>query len=190
MNDELKKWIEKDGELFLKSIGVKRENSILDFGCNKGHYTIPAAKVVGKQGKVYAFDKDKTALRELEETVRKFSLKNIQLMNGDTKVPLEDNSVDVVLCYDVIHYGNRKERKVIYSEVYRILTKEGIFSVYPKHHKEDSPSNGLADVNLVEVIEEIEKAGFTLEHKFSKELLHDDYYNKGCVLNLRKNLKH
>jgi hypothetical protein len=42
----------------------------------------------------------------------------------------------------------------------------------------------------MEVIEEIEKAGFTLEHKFSKELLHDDCYNKGYVLNLRKNLKH
>ena len=187
MGTELKKWLEKDGEEFLRGIGIGKRQAVLDFGCNRGHYTIPAAKVVGKQGKVYAFDKDKDALHELEETVRKFALKNIQLINGDTKVPLEDNSVDVVLCYDVIHYGNRKERKVIYSEVYRILTKEGIFSVYPKHYKEDSPSNGLANVNLMEVIEEIEKAGFTLEHKFSKELLHDDYYNKWCVLNLRKN---
>ena len=157
MNDELKKWIEKDGELFLKSIGVKRENIVLDFGCNKGHYTIPAAKVVGRQGKVYAFDKDKDALSELRKTITEFELKNIQLINGDTKVPLENDSVDVVLCYDVIHYGNRKERKVIYSEVYRILMKEGIFSVYPKHHKEDSPLRELADVNLREVIEEIEE---------------------------------
>ena len=41
-----------------------------------------APKVVGRQGKVYAFDKDKDALRELEETVGKFNLKNIQLING------------------------------------------------------------------------------------------------------------
>ena len=63
------------------------------------------------------------------------------------------------------------------------MTKEGIFSVYPKHHKEDYPLNELADVNLSEVIKEIENAGFTLEHKFSKELLHDDYYNEGYIFN-------
>lgn len=186
MENDLKKWLERDGEEFLRDIGIKNGQVVFDFGCNRGHYTIPAAKVVGKQGKVYAFDKDKDALSELEETVRKFKLKNIELINGDTKIPLGDNFVDVALCYDVIHYGNWKERKVIYNELYRILTKEGIFSVYPKHHKEDYPLNELADVNLSEVIKEIENAGFTLAHKFSRELLHDDYYNKGYVFNFKK----
>ena len=64
--------------------------------------------------------------------------------------------------------------------------KEGIFSVYLKHHKEDSPLNKLADVNLREVIEEIEEAGFILEHEFSKRLLHDEYYNDGYILNFRR----
>ena len=182
----IKKWLKRDGEEFLRDIGIKNGQVVFDFGCNRGHYTIPAAKVVGKNGKVYAFDKDKDALSELEETVRKFELKNIELINGDTKIPLGDHSVDVALCYDVIHYGNREERKIIYNELYRILTKEGAFSVYPKHHKEDYPLNELADVNLSEIIKEIENAGFTLGRKFSKELLHDDNYNKGQILNFKK----
>ena len=186
MSADIKKWLERDGEEFLRDIGIKNGQVVFDFGCNRGHYTIPAAKVVGKNGKVYAFDKDKDALSELEKTVRKFGLKNIQLINGNTKIPLEDSSVDAVLCYDVIHYMNRKGRDIVYNELYRILTKEGIFSVYPKHHKEDYPLNELADVSLGEVIEKIENAGFTLVHKFSRELLHNEDYNKGYVCNFKK----
>ena len=184
MENDLKKWLEKDGEEFLRDIGIKNGQVVFDFGCNRGHYTIPAAKVVGANGKVYAFDKDKDALSELEGTTKFFGLKNIQLINGNTKIPLEDSSVDAVLCYDVIHY--EKKRKIIYKEVYRLLKSKGFLSVYPKHHKEDSPLNELAEVNLREIIEEIEDAGFILEHKFSKDLLHDDYYNKGYVFNFKK----
>ncbi len=186
MKDDLKKWLERDGEEFLRDIGIKNGQVVFDFGCNRGHYTIPAAKVVGRQGKVYAFDKDKDALSELEGMVRKFGLKNIQLINGNTKIPLEDSSVDVVLCYDVIHYMDKKGRDIVYKEIYRILVKEGIFSIYPKHHKEDYPLSELADVSLREIIEKIKNAGFTLAHKFSRELLHDDYYNKGYVCNFKK----
>ena len=186
MSADLKKWLEKDGEKFLQDIGIKNGQVVFDFGCNRGHYTIPAAKVVGKNGKVYAFDKNKDALSELEGTIKIFGLKNIQLINGNTKIPLEDNSVDTVLCYDVIHYMNRKGRDIVYNELYRILTKEGIFSVYPKHYKEDYPLDELADVSLREVIEKIENAGFILARKFSRELLHDDYYNKGYVCNFKK----
>ncbi len=186
MSADIKKWLERDGEEFLRDIGIKNGQAVFDFGCNRGHYTIPAAKVVGKNGKVYAFDKDKAALSELEKTVRKFGLKNIQLINGNTKIPLEDSSVDAVLCYDVIHYMNREGRDIVYKEIYRVLMKDGIFSIYPKHHKEDYPLNELADVSLREVIEKIENAGFILARKFSRELLHDDYYNKGYVCNFKK----
>jgi len=186
MSADIKKWLERDGEEFLRDIGIKNGQAVFDFGCNRGHYTIPAAKVVGKNGKVYAFDKDKAALSELEKTVRKFGLKNIQLINGNTKIPLEDSSVDAVLCYDVIHYMNREGRDIVYKEIYRVLMKDGIFSIYPKHHKEDYPLNELADVSLSEVIEKIENAGFTLAHKFSRELLHNEDYNKGYVCNFKK----
>ena len=49
----------------LKKTGIKRGKTVLDFGCGSGTYTIPAAKIVGKEGKVYALDKDKKVLDEL-----------------------------------------------------------------------------------------------------------------------------
>ena len=54
MNADIKKWLEKDGEQFLRKIGLKEGQTVLDFGCGEGHYAIPAAKIVSNKGKVYA----------------------------------------------------------------------------------------------------------------------------------------
>ncbi|MCK4736017.1 MAG: class I SAM-dependent methyltransferase [Methanophagales archaeon] len=186
MKDDVKKWIEEDGQKFLTEIGVKKGQFVLDFGCGEGHYTIPASKVVGVDAKVYALDENKDALDKLEKTAEKSNVKNIELIKENSKIPLEDNSLDAVLCYDVIHYQNKKKRITVYNEIHRVLKKEGLFSVYPKHHKEDCPLMELADINLENVIEEIEKASFILERKFLKTLLHDEYYNKGYILNFRR----
>jgi len=184
MDADIKKWLEKDGEQFLRKIGLKEEQTVLDFGSGVGHYTIPAAKIVGSKSKVYAFDKDKNVLSKLEKAAGRFSLKNIKLINGDTKVSLEDNSVDVVLCYDVVHY--MKNRTPIYDEVRRVLKPEGFFSIYPKHHKDDYPLMELASLSLRAVIKEVEKSGFALKDKLSAECFHDDYYNACFILNFTR----
>ena len=41
------------GEIFLRDIGMKGNQSILDFGYGLGNYTILAAVVAGQMGKVY-----------------------------------------------------------------------------------------------------------------------------------------
>ncbi|MBN2119806.1 MAG: class I SAM-dependent methyltransferase [Candidatus Omnitrophica bacterium] len=186
MKEDVKEWIELDGVKFLQEIGLKKGQVVLDFGSGKGHYTIPASKAVGRDGKVYALDNDRGVLDKLKRLIQQEKIKNIEVISESSKVPLDDESVDVVLCYDVIHYGNRKERKAVYSEVYRALKREGLFSVYPKHYKKDHPLMELANIDLDRIIEEVEETGFILQHKFSKRLLHDEYYNEGHILNFRK----
>jgi len=184
MENDVEMWLKKDGQEFLESIGLRKGQAILDFGCGQGHYTLPAAKVVSEEGKVYAEDKDKEALDELVQLIDNYNIKNIEIINRESKIPLEEESLDFVLCYDVIHY--LKDRKIIYYEFYRVLKPKGIFSLYPKHHKNDSPLMELADLELKDIIKEVKEAGFSLHDKYFKKLLHDDYYNKGYILNFRK----
>ena len=125
-------------------------------------------------------------MNNLKKLIQQYNIKNVHLLNENSKIPLGNNSIDVVLCYDVIHYGNRKERIAIYNEVNRVLDEQGLFSVYPKHNREDYPLMELADIDLKSVIKEIEKSRFIIEQKLLKTLLHDDYYNEGYVLNFRK----
>ena len=92
---------------------------------------------------------------------------------------MQDESVDVVLLYDVIHLvDNRRE---LLADIYRVSKPNAIISVYPKHHQEDM------SMNLDDVKNEIESAHFRFEGKLYKKLIHSNYLEQGYVLNFRKN---
>lgn len=184
MLSDVEKWVDRNGIEFLKEIGIKENDIVLDFGCGEGHYTIPTAKVVGKNGRVYALDKDRQALERLKQIAGEEKLENIEIIQAETKIPLEDDFLDVVLCYDVIHY--EKNREKIYKEVYRALKKDGLFSIYPKHYKDDFPLMELSSLTLEDIVKEVEKIGFIFEKKLVKRCLHDDYYNECQILNFRR----
>jgi len=186
MTVDVEKWLKEDGEVFSKEIGIKEGQVVLDFGCGVGHYTIPAAKVVGEEGKVYAVDKDKEPLEKLMEVAKSEGLEDIVPVetSGNLKLDLKDESVDVVLLYDIIHYIEGREK--LFEEVHRVLKREGFLSVYPKHYRSDEPLWTLAGLELENIIEEIERAKFYLERKTFEKLIHDDSYNRGYVLNFKK----
>jgi len=189
MEIDLKEWLNGEGEVFLKDIGIKKADVVLDFGCGDGPYTIPAAKVVGKEGKVYAIDKDVESINKLMEIAKTKGLKNIislHTKSEESKINLESKSVDAVLLYDVLHYMETWERKRIYEEIYMILKEDGLLSVYPKHHKSDGPLGNLSNMELEDVIEEINSRYFYLQRKFYKKLLHNGNYSTGYILNFRK----
>ncbi len=186
MNKEIKNWEEKEGIKFLSKIGIKKGQKVLDFGARIGHYSIPIATVVGNKGSVYALDKNKEPLDELKRKAKAQRLKNIALIktNGSLETGLENNSVDATLAYDVLHLIDN--RKKLYKEIHRVLQKNGLFSVYPKHNKLDQPEQGLKNLDPKDVIKEIEAHNFYFEAKHCGLISHDDFLNEGCVLNFRK----
>ncbi len=175
MRYDLDQWMNSEGERFFKEIGVKRGQIVLDFGCGVGHYTIPAARVVGIDGKVYAVDKDSRALNHLMEFAESKGLLNIVKVDtsGDSEVNLEDDLFDVVLLYDVFHsyyFNNKSDRKNLLKEVHRVLKRDGFVSIYPKH------------IGRGEVIGELEDCGFYFEREVFKRLIHDQNFDIGNVL--------
>jgi ubiquinone/menaquinone biosynthesis C-methylase UbiE len=182
----MEEWLTEHGSVFLREIGIEKGQHVLDFGCGEGCYTIPAAIVVEAQGKVYAVDKDKAVLSKLSKQAKSMGLTNIALIHSktDLKVDLGDECVDVALLYDVLHYV--EYRPELYEEMYRILKKNGLLSVYPKHCKSDFPMWSLANLEMREVIEEIERAKFRFEEKVWKQLMHFGGYTRGYILHFRK----
>ncbi len=166
----------------LQRIGIKRGHIVLDFGCGSGTYTIPVAKIVGKQGKVYALDKDKNALDNLMKKAKLAGLKNIRRMatSGELRIELPDESVDVSLLFDVFHryyFSQIDDRKMLMDEIYRITKTNGFVSVWPKHMES-------------EVRSEIEDANFYLEKEYLETLIHDNKdIETGKVINFRKKLR-
>jgi len=178
MKSDTKKWLKQYGEKVLKEVGLSKNQNVLDFGCGSGYYTIPAAQIVGNKGKVYALDKDRVCLNEVAKSAQSRKLKNIQVIatSGELKIPLEDESVDVVLLYDVIHsyYFSPTNRKELLREIYRISNHNAMISVYPRH------------MDLQDAQDILENANFNFERELLKTLLHDNTLVQDYLLNFRK----
>lgn len=149
----------------IKSVGVKPGQSVLDFGCGSGIYTIPVAGVVSNRGKVYALDKDGGVLDDLMRRADSAGLANIRRLDtpGGTQIALANDSVDVVLLFDVFHdyyFSSVAERQDLLREISRVLKPSGILSVYPKHMETEARN-------------EIEEVGFSLENQLTMTLVHD-----------------
>jgi len=150
----------------LRRLGVKTGQYVLDFGCGSGTYAIPAAEVVGQNGRVYALDKDHNALDEVIENARRAGLQNVERTDstGDVKIRLDNESVDVVLLFDVFHsyyFHGSSERRRLLAEIHRILKRDGMLLVYPKHME-------------AEARPEIEGHDFCLQREYSEKLIHDE----------------
>ena len=187
-NHKMELWETEGGSKFLKKIGLRAGQKVLDFGCRVGHYTIPAARVVGSEGIVYAVDKEPKALSELSRKVTSHNLTNVKISktSGQMKLTLESRLIDVVMLYDVLHYFGADERMILYHEAFRLLKQSGLLSVYPKHIMEDHTLMELQHLQSADIEREVLSSGFQFERRYCGVISHDDRLNKGCVLNFRK----
>lgn len=107
---------------------VQAGQTLLDYGCGPGSFTIPAARIVGTRGKVYALDCFPRQLEIVAEKSRKEGLTNIETILSDSETGLPDESVDVIWMCDVIH--EITERREVLEEMYRVLKWGGALVIY------------------------------------------------------------
>lgn len=115
----------------LKEAGIKPGFTVLDFGCGLGSFTVPAAEIVGKTGKVYALDIHPLAIQAVQNAASKKELKNIETISSGCATGLEKCHVDVVLLYDTFHMLTDPD--AVLEELQRVLKPNGILS-FSDHH--------------------------------------------------------
>ena len=178
---EVDEWTKQKGIKFLKEVGIKKGDIIFDCCCGEGNYTIPAAKISGKDGMVCAIDMNKNKLDTLKEKSNLENLKNIKIIEKEFKktIPLPDKFIDMVLLYDIFWYFSIEDIRLplLLDEVYRILKNSGLLSIYPEH----------VDTNKLKLI--IIDANFRLEKEFFNTLIHNNNLKKGYIWNFKKVLK-
>jgi len=98
----------QDAQAILSQIGLKPGDTLADIGSGDGYFSIPAARIVGKTGKVYALDVSAEAIAELKEAASAAGLNNIQTAVGEAETALLCNgcAADVVLMANVLHDFN------------------------------------------------------------------------------------
>lgn len=101
---------------------IKEGEIILDLGSGPGHDLIRAAEVTGPLGRAIGLD----MTDEMLELGRKNTahLSNVEIIKGNLqKIPLDDNTVDVIISNCVINLTPDKTKA--FSEAYRVLKPGG-----------------------------------------------------------------
>jgi len=97
----------QDAPAILSQIGLKPGERLADLGCGDGYFSIPAARIVGQSGKVYALDVSAESISELKAAASAAGLNNIHTTVGEAENTLLCNGcVDVVLMANVLHDFN------------------------------------------------------------------------------------
>ena len=94
----------QDALAILSQISLKPGDTLIDIGSGDGYFSIPAARIVGETGKIYALDVSAEAISELKEAARVARLTNIQPLVGNAeKAILCEGCADVVLMANILH---------------------------------------------------------------------------------------
>ena len=94
----------------------------LDLGCGRGRHSI----LFGKNGfNVHAFDISSEAIKSTKEWAEKEGLSFDYKIGDMLELPYQDDSMDCILCRNVISHTDTEGIKKVISEIKRVLKKGG-----------------------------------------------------------------
>lgn len=103
---------------------LKEGEIVLDLGSGAGFDAFLAAQKVGKNGKVIGVDMTPEMIDKAKENAKKGNYTNVEFGQGEIeKLPVEDNSVDVIISNCVINLS--PDKKEVFKEAYRVLKPGG-----------------------------------------------------------------
>jgi len=115
-------------------VGIKPGFQVLDYGCRPGSYITPLAELVGESGRIYALDIHPLAVQAVQRIVSKKQLMNVETILSDCETGLPDNSVDIILMYDIFH--DLGDPNGVLAELHRVLKPDGTLSFSDHHIRE------------------------------------------------------
>ena len=103
---------------------LKEGDIVLDLGSGAGFDAFLAAQRVGKTGRVIGVDMTPEMIDKAKENSQKGEYSNVEFRLGEIeKLPVEDNSVDVIISNCVINLSPDKE--AVFKEGHRVLKSGG-----------------------------------------------------------------
>ena len=131
---ESRDWLTENAFEVLGKVGIRKGQTVLDYGCGSGMFTIPAAQIVGEKGRVHALDVRPRALERVKKKAKDKGLGNIETVLTDSSrlaTGLQGGSADAILVYDVMHAID--DRRGLLQELHRVLRRDGFLSIFPMH---------------------------------------------------------
>jgi len=104
--------------------GLKAGEVVLDLGSGAGVDVFLAANKVGPTGRVIGIDMTKEMVDKAKDIAKSYGYHNVEFRLGEIeKLPIDDESVDVVISNCVINLSTDKSK--VFQEAYRVLKPGG-----------------------------------------------------------------
>jgi len=105
------------------------QGTYADFGAGSGAFTLALRELVGINSTIYAIDKNKTSLHELESAYRArfHSTENLTLLSSNFSNALDIPKLDGIIAANSIHYF--KDRARILKQIRSFLKPNGFLIV-------------------------------------------------------------
>lgn len=116
---------------FLLGLGIRANQTVAHLGCGVGYYLIPAAKIVGRNGRVYGVDVRSDVLQEADGHARRDKVGKIittlrsDLEKGPTE-GLPDKCADWTLVVNVLYQA---DPQAVLKEAQRVTKQGGMLVV-------------------------------------------------------------
>jgi ubiquinone/menaquinone biosynthesis C-methylase UbiE len=112
----------------LSAAGLRPGQEVLEVGCGPGHFTIPAAKIVGEKGSVLALDVNPMAVAHVRQKIEAQHVTNARTMLANAaQTDLPDQSFDLIFIFGFVRPIGRTE--AIWAEMHRLLKSDGTLAV-------------------------------------------------------------
>ncbi|NMX22174.1 hypothetical protein C5S30_07115 [ANME-1 cluster archaeon GoMg4] len=148
----------RNPDKLLKAAGLKRGQKVLEVGCGPGFFTIPAAKIVGEEGVVYAVDVHPLAIERVKEKIEREGIKNVTpILANASNTGLPDRSIDLAFIFGLQYIAGGIEDVI--SGIHRILKPGGVLSFEKTRGSEKK------------LIAEVERGGFIYSRRQARLFL-------------------
>ena len=157
---ERRQW--QNPEAILVDVGLRLGTIFVDVGCGDGFFALPAARIVGPQGKVYGVDANDEAIAEIRRKAAAEGLTNIELTLGTAEETLRCQA-----CADIVFFGNAlhdfQDQSKVLQNARRMLKAAGKL-INLDWKKEDVPLGPPLAIrfNEAKASQLIEMAGFKI----------------------------
>jgi ubiquinone/menaquinone biosynthesis C-methylase UbiE len=124
LDNPIRRWIQSPKEL-IEKLGITSIDTVMDFGCGPGFFTIELAKSAKS---VVAVDVSPEMLKKAQNKTKKSRVENVRFLQSDGKtLRLDEGSVDLILLITVFHEVG--DGATVLKEFSRVLKPTGRLTI-------------------------------------------------------------